>query len=165
MLGQLLGITENSCILAVVPPGTPGTDHFGSCGRPIPGIAVKRAAEDCEDVSGIAGKTGELCIKGPTVTKGYFRNAAASAELFDAEGWLRGGVLGFVDEQGWLRLDGRRKELVKVRGFQVSPSEVDDVVMGCPGVADVAFVGLEDAGRNGEVPRAFVGEGRWWAGH
>lgn len=76
--------------------------------------------------------------------------------MFDAEGWLRGGNLGYVDKHGRLRLDGRSKELIKVRGFQASPSEIEDVVRGCPGVADVAVVGVEDAGRNGEVPRAFV---------
>jgi acyl-CoA synthetase (AMP-forming)/AMP-acid ligase II len=156
VLGQLLGMTETSCILSMVSPGTPGTDYFGSCGRPIPGIAVKLVTEDGEDVSSIPGKRGELYIKGPTLTRGYFRNAAASAELFDAEGWLRGGDLGYVDEHGWLRLDGRSKELIKVRGFQVSPSEVEEVVKGCPGVSDVAVVAVEDAGRNGEVPRAFV---------
>lgn len=156
VLGQLLGMTETCCIYSAVPPSTSEKDYFGTCGRPIPGVIVKLADEKGRDVSNFPGVRGELCVKGPTVTRGYFSNPAASAELFDKDGWLRGGDLGYVDENGWLRLDGRSKELIKVRGFQVSPSEIEDVVRGCPGVADVAVVGVEDAGRNGEVPRAFV---------
>jgi acyl-CoA synthetase (AMP-forming)/AMP-acid ligase II len=155
VLGQLLGMTETSCIFSVVPPGTKGADYYGTCGRPIPGIEVKLMAEG-KDVSATKGKRGELYIKGPTVTMGYFGNAEASKELLDEDSWLKGGDLGYVDENGWLRLDGRSKELIKVRGFQVSPSEIEDVVRSCPGVADVAVLGVEDAGRNGEVPRAFV---------
>lgn len=70
------------------------------------------------------GKRVELCVKGPTLTSGHFRNAAASTELFDAEGWLRGGDLVDVDKHRWLRLDGRSKELIRVRGFQVSTIEI-----------------------------------------
>ena len=157
VLGQLLGMTETSCIYSVVPPGTAGQDYFGTCGRPIPGIEVKIVDEAGRDVSSSPGKRGEVYIRGPTITRGYFGNAEASQELFDEDrSWLKGGDLGFVDENGWLRLDGRRKELIKVRGFQVSPSEIEDVVRTCPGVADVAVLGMEGASRNGEVPRAFV---------
>jgi acyl-CoA synthetase (AMP-forming)/AMP-acid ligase II len=155
VLGQLLGMTETSCIFLVVPPGTNGADYYGTCGRPIPGIVVKLMAEG-QDVSATRGKRGELYIKGPTVTMGYFGNVEASKELLGEDGWLKGGDLGYVDENGWLRLDGRSKELIKVRGFQVSPSEIEDVVRSCPGVADVAVLGVEDAGRNGEVPKAYV---------
>lgn len=63
--------------------------------------------------------------------------------------------MGYVDENGWVRLDGMKKELIRARGFQASPTEIEDIVRSRPGVADIAVVGVDDAGRSGDVPRAF----------
>lgn len=101
------------------------------------------------------GQEGELCIKGPQVMLGYLNNPEATARTIDAEGWLHTGDIAVFDEDGQLFIRDRLKELIKVKGFQVAPAEIEAVLQTCPGVLDAAVVGEADDDA-GEVPVAFV---------
>ncbi len=102
-----------------------------------------------------AGQTGELSVRGPQVTHGYFGNEERTAYSVDADGWLRTGDLGHIDERGYLRLDGRSSELFKVGGELVAPLEVEQVLTGMPGVSQAFVAGIPDE-RFGEVGWAWV---------
>jgi 4-coumarate--CoA ligase len=106
-----------------------------------------------EDVD--AGQDGELWIRGPMVMKGYLNNPEATAATIDAEGWLHTGDIGHVDAEGWWYVVDRLKELIKVKGFQVPPAELEALLLTHPAVADVAVVGIPDD-EAGEIPKAFV---------
>jgi acyl-CoA synthetase (AMP-forming)/AMP-acid ligase II len=101
------------------------------------------------------GEEGELCIKGPQVMLGYLNNPEATARTIDAEGWLHTGDIAAFDADGQLFIKDRLKELIKVKGFQVAPAEVEATLQTCPGVADAAVIGIPDD-EAGEVPLAFV---------
>lgn len=101
------------------------------------------------------GEEGELCIKGPQVMLGYLNNPEATARTIDADGWLHTGDIAVFDADGQLFIRDRLKELIKVKGFQVAPAEVEAVLQSCPGVMDAAVIGVPDDAA-GEVPVAFV---------
>ncbi|NEX45895.1 AMP-binding protein [Pseudotabrizicola algicola] len=101
------------------------------------------------------GEEGELCIRGPQVMQGYLNNPEATARTIDAEGWLHTGDIAAFDADGQLFIRDRLKELIKVKGFQVAPAEVEAVLQTCPGVLDAAVIGEADEAA-GEVPVAFV---------
>lgn len=100
---------------------------------------------------------GEICLRGPTITPGYFENPKANAESFDADGWFKTGDIGYCSAEGhkWYIVD-RKKELIKVRGFQVAPPEIEAVLLGHPEIIDAAVIGLPVDGADGEHPRAYV---------
>ncbi|XP_062537201.1 uncharacterized protein LOC134205691 [Armigeres subalbatus] len=98
---------------------------------------------------------GEICIKGPLVMKGYYKNEQATRETIDAEGWLHSGDTGYFDDEGDFFIVDRIKDLIKYKGFQVAPAEVEDVLLGHPGIKDAAVVGIPDEA-SGELPTAFV---------
>ncbi|ESN97367.1 hypothetical protein HELRODRAFT_85499 [Helobdella robusta] len=100
-------------------------------------------------------QNGELCVRGPQIMKGYYRNAAANEQTFTEDGWLRTGDIGSVDENGFLYLFDRSKELIKVKGFQVAPAELESILLSHPLVADSAVIGVPDD-KLGEKPRAYV---------
>ncbi|MCU0901956.1 MAG: AMP-binding protein, partial [Cypionkella sp.] len=97
---------------------------------------------------------GEVWVKGPQVMIGYHNRPEATAAMIQ-DGWLRTGDLGVVDEDGYLFIRDRLKELIKVKGFQVAPAEVEAELLGLPGVADAAVIGIPDD-EAGERPLAFV---------
>ena len=94
-------------------------------------------------------------MRGPLVMKGYLNQPEATAQTIDAEGWLHTGDLGVADEDGWLSVVDRLKELIKYKGFQVAPAELEAVLLAHPAVADVAVIPSPDE-EAGEVPKAFV---------
>lgn len=99
---------------------------------------------------------GEILAKGPQCCNlGYLNNPKATAETFDADGWLHTGDVGHIDEEGMVTITDRIKELVKVKGNQVAPAELEDLLLGNDRVEDCAVMGVPDAER-GEVPKAFV---------
>jgi len=101
------------------------------------------------------GETGELVLKGPTCMLGYSNNEKANKETFDKNGWMRTGDIGHYTEDGFLYISDRMKELIKVKGLQVAPAELEDVLRGLEGVLDVAVIGI-DSEREGQVPRAYI---------
>jgi malonyl-CoA/methylmalonyl-CoA synthetase len=120
-----------------------GERRPGTVGRPFPGQEAR--VVDVETREPLpAGEVGEIEVRGPHVFAGYWGRPEATAESFDDEGWFRTGDLGSVSEDGYFRISGRQKELIITGGYNVYPKEVEEVLEGCPGVAEVAVVGLPD---------------------
>jgi len=101
------------------------------------------------------GEPGELWIRGPQVMQGYLNNEAATRRTLDEEGWLHTGDIAQVDADGQLRIVDRVKELIKYKGFQVAPAELEAILQSHPAVADAAVIPSPDE-EAGEVPKAFV---------
>ncbi len=102
-----------------------------------------------------AGEPGELLVRGPQVMKGYFNNPQATAETITADGWLHTGDIVRADEEGYLWILDRKKELIKYKAFQVPPAELEGLLLTHPAIADSAVIGIHDE-ESGEVPKAFV---------
>jgi acyl-CoA synthetase (AMP-forming)/AMP-acid ligase II len=126
----------------------------GSVGRLVPGVEALVVDSDSGARVG-AGRTGELWFRGPQVMRGYFGDEAATAATIDAEGWLHSGDLGHFDDAGNLFLVDRWKELIKCRGYQVAPVQLESELVLHSAVADAAVVGRPDE-EAGEVPVAYV---------
>ena len=147
------GMTEMSAITHLVPPFGEVCKP-GSIGPPIPGVECRLVDHDTgEDVG--PGQRGELWMRSAKVMQGYLNNAEATAATVDQDGWLRSGDIAVVDEEGWFTIVGRIKEIIKYKGFQVFPAELEMILIAHPGVADCAVIGVDDE-EAGEVPQAFV---------
>ena len=150
-LRQGYGLTEAAPVVtAGVIDGPP---RWSSVGVPLPGVEVRLVDPDGEDV--LEGDEGEVWVRGDNVFAGYWENAAATATAISPEGWLRTGDIGVTDEDGFLYLVDRAKDVVIVSGFNVFPTEVEDVLSDHPGVAEVAVVGVPHP-HSGETVKAFV---------
>ncbi|KAL3487816.1 hypothetical protein BJX62DRAFT_212867 [Aspergillus germanicus] len=153
---QVWGMTETSCIATMFP--YPEDDNTGSVGRLVPNVEAKLINDAGENISAYNTR-GELCVRGPTITPGYYKNASANAVSFDSDGWFHTGDIAYCDKETkkWYIVD-RKKELIKVRGFQVAPPELEGVLLSHPGIADAAVIGVKDVqgGGDGECPRAYV---------
>ena len=101
------------------------------------------------------GEVGEISIRGPQVTKGYWNRPDETAHAFTPDGWFRTGDMGFMNEKGYVKITDRKKDMVLVSGFNVFPNEVEDVIMMHPGVLEVAVIGAPDE-KSGEVVKAVV---------
>jgi acyl-CoA synthetase (AMP-forming)/AMP-acid ligase II len=127
---------------------------IGKCGMPVPSTEYKIA--DLE--TGVAlgpGEEGELWVRGPQVMKGYFNNEKATRQTIDEDGWLKTGDIAFYDNEQHFQIVDRLKELIKVKGLQVAPAELENVLLTHPGINDAAVVGIPHP-TSGEVPRAYV---------
>jgi acyl-CoA synthetase (AMP-forming)/AMP-acid ligase II len=150
---QGYGLTETSPVTHVV-PDRPLADHLGSIGPLIPNTQCKVVDVDDNTELG-TGQSGELWIQGPQVMKGYLNNPDATAATVDAQGWLHTGDIGYCDAQGYFFLVDRLKELIKYKGYQVPPAELEAVLLDHPAVADAAVVASPDE-EAGEVPKAYI---------
>ncbi len=101
------------------------------------------------------GEPGELLVRGPQVMKGYYNNAQATAETLTEDGWLHTGDIVRMDQDGYVWVLDRKKELIKYKGFQVPPAELEGVLLEHPGIADAAVIGKDDL-ESGEIPKAFI---------
>jgi len=145
------GLTETSPVASTNPYGDKA--RLGTVGIPVPGTAMK--VIDDNGVEQPLGERGELCIKGPQVMMGYWQRPEASAEALDAEGWLKTGDIAVIDDDGFISIVDRKKDLIIVSGFNVYPNEIEDVVMAHPRVANCAAIGVPDE-RSGEAVKLFV---------
>lgn len=127
---------------------------LGSCGPPLPNQTVLFMSPDGEPVP--QGKEGEVWIKGPNVFQGYHNNAEATASSITPDGFFKTGDIGYEDEDGNMYITDRVKELIKYKGFQVAPAELEGVLAGNDMVEDVAVMGIFDKSRETEVPLACV---------
>ncbi len=152
-VSQVYGLTETSPITHMTPPFS-GAGKRGSVGPPVPGTEC-RLTDPQTGADAAPGKPGEVWVRGPQVMHGYLNNPEATAAVIDREGWLHTGDLGIADEDGWLTIAGRVKELIKYKGLQVAPAELEAILMTHPQVADCAVIGVPDQ-EAGEVPKAFV---------
>ncbi len=98
---------------------------------------------------------GEICVRGPIVMKGYIGNEAATKDTVDSNGWLHTGDVGYYDEEGFFYITDRKKELIKFKGLQVSPTELEKILLSHPQVQDAAVAPIPDE-TAGELPRAYI---------
>lgn len=140
--------THTVPLAAVDPPA-------GAVGKLLPSTEMRILRLDDPARDAEPGEEGEIAIRGPQVMKGYLGRPDATAALIDADGWVHTGDVGRVDENGWLYVVDRVKELIKYKGFQVAPADLEALLLTHPAIADAAVIGVYDADGN-EVPKAFV---------
>lgn len=128
-------------------------DWTGTIGMPFP--STQAAVLDEGDNELPPGEVGEICVRGPQVMAGYWNQPNETAKVFTAQGWLRTGDMGFMDERGYFKITDRKKDMIIVSGFKVFPNQIEDVVAMHPGVAEVAAIGVPDE-RSGEAVKVFV---------
>ncbi|KAI0275161.1 amp dependent CoA ligase [Gloeopeniophorella convolvens] len=150
-IGQGYGMTETSTSVSMVPP-TQRIGTFGSAGQLIPGVRARIIKED--GTLAKVGEQGELVVQAPSSALGYLNNKEATEETF-VDGWVRTGDEVIIKENGDLFVVDRLKEIMKVRGFQVAPAELEGHLLQHADVADTCVVGIPDE-YSGEVPLAFV---------
>ncbi|HEV7858158.1 MAG TPA: 4-coumarate--CoA ligase family protein [Pyrinomonadaceae bacterium] len=153
IIRQGYGMTETSPVTHISPLD-PAQIKAGSVGHCVPNTECKILDPSSGDALGI-GEEGEICIRGPQVMKGYLNRPEATATTVDAEGWLHTGDIGYADEDGQLFIVDRVKELIKYKGFQVAPAELEAILLSHPAVADAALIPSPDE-EAGEIPKAFV---------
>ena len=137
---EAYGLTETSPAVAANPLDL--ADYNGSIGLPIPSTEIAIRSDDGRDLP--VGEVGELCVRGPQVMKGYWKQPAETANVMMADGFLRTGDLAIIDEAGFVRIVDRKKDLIIVSGFNVYPNELEDVMTMCPGVLEAAAFGVPD---------------------
>lgn len=158
---QVWGMTETTSMSAIVPwevarkMGRGEMDKgWGNVGKPLPCNKMKVIDHNGRDITDEG--RGELCIKGPSVVKGYFENEKATQESWDSEGYFKtGDVIRIDKETGLMYVEERVKELIKVRGFQVAPAELEGVLTAHPEIVDAAVIGKPSAD-DAELPKAFI---------
>ncbi|UOY00319.1 4-coumarate--CoA ligase family protein [Blastococcus sp. PRF04-17] len=159
-VGQGYGMTELSPVSHTTPdpgcepPGARSDVPKGSVGYAVPNTECRlinpETGQDAAD-----GERGELWIRGPQVMKGYLNNEEATRTTIDAEGWLHTGDVAIVDAEGRYTVVDRVKELIKYKGYQVAPAELEAVLIGHPEIADAAVIGVPDKESGEELPKAF----------
>uniref|UniRef100_A0A914XQH7 Uncharacterized protein n=1 Tax=Plectus sambesii TaxID=2011161 RepID=A0A914XQH7_9BILA len=151
---QLFGMTELGIIAFMSPVTAQSRMKDGTCGVLMPGL-------ECKVIDPVSGKVcgpmddGELWIKSPSVMKGYLRNPVATKETLMPGGWLRTGDIGHYDSDHYFFIVDRLKELIKVRGWQVAPAEIEAVLLRHKSVGDCSVIGIPDL-YSGELPRAYI---------
>ncbi|MFF7312767.1 AMP-binding protein [Streptomyces sp. NPDC008137] len=154
-VGQAYGMTELSPGTHVVPLAAMRDAPPGTVGKLIAGTEMRVVSLDDPAKDLGPGESGEILIRGPQVMKGYLGRPDATAAMIDPDGWLHTGDVGHVNDDGWLFVVDRVKELIKYKGFQVAPAELEALLLTHPGIADAAVIGRYDDDGN-EVPHAYV---------
>jgi acyl-CoA synthetase (AMP-forming)/AMP-acid ligase II len=150
---QGYGMTETSPVTHSS-PADPTKMRLGSVGTAAPNTEVKLVDPGTGAEVGV-NQEGELCVRGPQIMRGYLNNPEATARTIDAENWLHTGDIGYADDDGHFFIVDRVKELIKYKGFQVAPAELEALLLTHPAVADAAVIPCADD-EAGEVPKAFV---------
>jgi long-chain acyl-CoA synthetase len=147
------GMTETSPAGTFTPTGRPPKP--GSCGIPFPGITLKFVRVGDPDDEVPLGERGELCISGPNVMLGYWKNEEATAEMRTRDGFLRTGDVGYMDDDGYVFIVDRIKDMLLCGGYNVYPRNIEEAIYQHPAVAEVCVIGVPDHYR-GQSPKAFV---------
>ena len=150
-LVEAYGLTETSPAVTINPLDLQAFNH--SIGLPVSSTEV--SIRDDDGIEQPIGQRGELCVRGPQVTPGYWNRPEETRRVFTADGFLRTGDIAVIDENGFVTLVDRKKDMILVSGFNVYPNEVEDVVASHPGVLEVAAIGVPDE-RSGEAVKVFV---------
>ncbi len=145
------GLTETAPVASCNPAD--GSDKIGTIGLPLPSTEFMLMDEDGKESA--PGASGEICIRGPQVMKGYWQRPDESALAITKDGWFKSGDIGMVDDQGFFRIVDRKKDMILVSGFNVYPNEIEDVVASHPKVLEVAAVGVPDPNST-EAVKIFV---------
>ncbi|MEM1046042.1 MAG: AMP-binding protein [Pseudomonadota bacterium] len=146
---QGYGLTETAPVVTFEPPGK---SREGTIGIPVPSTEVACFGEDGTPLK--RGETGEIGVRGPQVMKGYWKKPDETANVMNGA-WFLTGDIGFMDDDGYVRIVDRKKDLVCVSGFNVYPNEVEDVLAAHPAVREAAVIGVPDAS-TGEAVKAFI---------
>jgi acyl-CoA synthetase (AMP-forming)/AMP-acid ligase II len=150
-VAQGFGMTESSGVVAT---SYPARGRPGASGQLLPGTEA-RVVDPETGIDAERGSWGEIWFRGPQAFKGYLNRPDETAATITADGWVRTGDIGHIDAEGYLYITDRLKELIKVKGFQVPPAELESLLMTHPSVADAAVIGRPDE-RTGETPVAYV---------
>ena len=148
---EAYGLTETSPAATMNPLDL--KEYNGSIGLPVPGTEVTIRDDDGKDLA--LGQAGELCVRGPQVMKGYYNRPDETAKVLMPDGFLRTGDVAVIDEQGFVRIVDRKKDMILVSGFNVYPNEVEAVVAMHPAVLEVAAIGVPDD-KSGEAVKVFI---------
>jgi long-chain acyl-CoA synthetase len=151
VLTQAWGLTETSPAACINPFDI--AEFNGSIGLPIPSTEITSRDEAGNDLG--LNQTGEICVRGPQVMRGYWNRPDETDKVMLPDGWLRTGDIGYIDDKGFVFLQDRKKDMILVSGFNVYPNEVEEVAVTHPGVLEVAAVAQADE-RSGEVVALFV---------
>ena len=146
------GLTECSPLVSVCPYDL--VDYNGSIGLPVCSTEIRLVDDEGNQVTE-RGAPGEMQVRGPQVMTGYWQRPEATAEVLDDAGWLRTGDIAVIDEDGFVRIVDRKKDLIIVSGFNVYPNEIEEVVMAHPKVASCAAIGVPDE-KSGEAVKLFI---------
>ncbi|MBA9006747.1 class I adenylate-forming enzyme family protein [Thermomonospora cellulosilytica] len=157
---EAYGLSEVTMGATANPPHRSGERRLGTVGVPVFDTQVKVVAADAEQVDDStpalpAGAEGEVCVKGPQVMVGYLNRPEETAAVLGEDGWLRTGDIGVVDEDGFVSIVDRKKDMLIYNGYNVYPRELEEILFTHPAVAQAAVVGRPDP-RAGELPTAFV---------
>jgi acyl-CoA synthetase (AMP-forming)/AMP-acid ligase II len=152
---QGYGATESTACISSHPPSHFDFKYARSGGLLMANTVAKVISLDDADKLLGPGETGEICGKGPQIAMGYLGNDAATKQSFDADDFLHTGDVGHITEDGLIYIEDRIKEMIKVKGLQVPPAELEDVLMGHPHVEECAVLGVPDD-YSGERPKAYV---------
>jgi len=150
---QFYGMTESAGSGTYLAPSAHRPELLRSCGVAWPGLEATVLDPEGREVA--AGEVGEIALRGPTIMPGYWNRAQATAETLNPDGWLLTGDAGYKDAQGFLYVHDRVKDMIVSGGENVYPAEVENAIYGCPGVAEVAVVGVPSE-RWGEEVKAIV---------
>jgi long-chain acyl-CoA synthetase len=150
-LTEGFGMTESSPVVSVNP--LRGNARIGTIGMPVPSTWVRICDEDNNELP--LGQAGEIQVKGPQVMKGYYEKPDATASTITPEGWLRTGDVGVMDEDGFVKIVDRIKDMILVSGFNVYPNEIEEVLASHPKVLEAAAIGVPDE-KSGEAVKVFV---------
>ncbi len=145
------GLTESSPVACVNP--IDGTGKLGTIGLPVPSTEITILSDDEKELP--LGETGEICIHGPQIMKGYWNQIAETEKVLTKNGGLKTGDLGFMDKDGYTKIVDRKKDMILVSGFNVYPTEIEEVLSQMPGVLEVAAVGIPDE-KSGEAVKVFI---------
>ncbi|MDH5287649.1 MAG: long-chain-fatty-acid--CoA ligase [Betaproteobacteria bacterium] len=148
---EAYGLTETSPAATINPLDIP--EYNGAIGLPIPSTDIELRDDAGKPVP--LGAAGEICIRGPQVTAGYWNRPDETAKAMDRDGWFATGDIGMMDERGFVRIVDRKKDMILVSGFNVYPNEIENVVAMHPGVLECAAVGVPDA-KSGEAVKLFI---------
>jgi len=157
-LVEAYGLTETSPAACINPLNS---EFNGTIGLPIPATEVAIMSDDMKRLPVFAGKgpveacTGEICIRGPQVMKGYWKQEAETAKVLTADRWLKTGDVGIMDARGYVTITDRKKDMILVSGFNVYPNEIEGVVAMHAGVLECASVGVPDD-KSGEAVKVVV---------
>ena len=144
------GMTETSPVISINPLTA---IQIGTIGIPIPSTLCKTIDDEGNDQS--IGEPGELCVKGPQVMKGYWQRPEETRKSFTEDGWLKTGDVAVIQDDGYMRIVDRKKDMILVSGFNVYPNEIEDVVTSHPDVVECAAVGIADP-KSGEAVKVFA---------
>jgi long-chain acyl-CoA synthetase len=147
---QGYGLTETSPAAVC---NTIDSEFTGSIGLPIPSTEAMIAGDDGNELP--VGEVGEICLKGPQVMEGYWQRPAETAEVMLPGGWLRTGDIGRMDEDGFIYIEDRKKDMILVSGFNVYPNEIENVVVEMDGILEAAAIGVADE-KSGEIVKVFA---------